>query len=235
MDFFNRAMEQAKQLQQITADATKKSNEQATPLIQQGVKGARAAKTIIEQAPNLTAAAQEQANAALQHTSTFIAIEQDRARGRDEAAQQHLNIFADQAQKGRRRDVSAVQSATQKRRRRKLRPPDPPIVPSGRAARRVSAAGCGDGDGHAHEAVEVAVEQFARARRAGAQRVLGEQHAQPPRRLVVELVRRPAASGPSRCACSRRTNSSPPVIPLARLRPVGPRIATVPFVMYSQA
>jgi hypothetical protein len=127
MDFFNRALEQAKQLQQIAADAAQKGYEQATPLIQQGVaKAQELQKTIVEQTPHLTAAAQEQANAALQHTSAFIASSKTVLEAGAAQAQTHLSVFADQAKKAADATVSAVQSATQKQ--NPPPPPDPPIV-----------------------------------------------------------------------------------------------------------
>ena len=127
MDFFNRAMEQAKQLQQIAADAAQKGYEQATPLIQQGVaKAQELQKTIVEQTPHLTAAAQEQANVALQHTSAFIASSKTVLDAGTQQAQQHLSIFADQAKKAADAAISAAQSATQKQ---PPPPPEPPKAP----------------------------------------------------------------------------------------------------------
>jgi hypothetical protein len=126
MDFFNRAMEQAKQLQQIAADAAQKGVQQATPLIQQGVaKAQELQKTIVDQTPHLTAAAQEQANAALQHTSAFIASSKTVLEAGTQQAQQHLSVFADQAKKAADAAISAAQSATQKQ------PPPPPEPPTG--------------------------------------------------------------------------------------------------------
>jgi hypothetical protein len=126
MDFFNKAMEQAKQLQQIAADATQKGIEQATPLIQQGVaKAQELQKTIVEQTPYLTAAAKEQADAALQHTSAFIASSKVVLDAGATQAQAHLSVFAVQAKKAADATISAVQSATQKQQQ----PPGPPTPP----------------------------------------------------------------------------------------------------------
>src|ERR1700738_2498081 len=100
MDFFNKAIEQAKQLQQIAYEAAQKGVEQATPLVQQGVAQAQQLqKTILEQTPHVTAAAQEQANAALQHAGTFIATGKTYLEAGTQQAQQHLSIFAEQAKK----------------------------------------------------------------------------------------------------------------------------------------
>jgi len=127
MDFFNKAMEQAKQLQQIAADATQKGIEQATPLIQQGVaKAQELQQTIVEQSPNWTAAAKEQADAALQHTGAFIASSKTVLDAGATQAQAHLSVFADQAKKAADATISAVQSATQKQQQ----PPGPPTPPT---------------------------------------------------------------------------------------------------------
>ena len=126
MDFFNKAMEQAKQLQQIAADATQKGIEQATPLIQQGVaKAQELQQTIVEQTPNWTATAREQADVALQHTSAFIASSKVVLDAGATQAQAHLSVFADQAKKAADATISAVQSATQKQQQ----PPGPPTPP----------------------------------------------------------------------------------------------------------
>ena len=120
MDFFNKAIEQAKQLQQIALDAAQKSYEQAQPLVRDGVaKAQELQKTIIDQTPNLTAAAQEQANAALQHAGAFIATGKTVLEAGTQQAQQHMALFAEQAKKAADATVSAVQTATQK-------PPEPP-------------------------------------------------------------------------------------------------------------
>ena len=122
--FFNRAMEQAKQLQQIAADAMQKGYEQATPLVQQGVaKAQELQKTLIEQTPHLTAAAQQQANAAMQHAGAFIATGKTVLEAGAAQAQQHLTIFADQAKKAADATFSAAQSATQ------TSPTPPPSTP----------------------------------------------------------------------------------------------------------
>jgi hypothetical protein len=119
MDFLNKALEQAKQLQQITAEAMKKGYEQAQPLVAQSVKQAQdLQRTLIEQAPNVTAAAQEQYNAALQHAGTFIATGKTVLEAGSNAAQQHLNTLGEQAQKAADATRAAVHQATA--------PKDPP-------------------------------------------------------------------------------------------------------------
>ena len=125
MDFFNRAIEQAKQLQQIAFEAAQKGIEQATPLVREGVaKAQELQKTIIEQTPDATAAAQEQANAALQHAGTFIATGKTFLEAGAQGAQQHLSTFADQAKKAADATISAVQTAAQQQ-----KPPEPPQAP----------------------------------------------------------------------------------------------------------
>jgi hypothetical protein len=110
VDFFNRAIEQAKQLQQIALDAAQKGYEQAQPLVQEGVARAQELqKTLVEQTPNLTAAAQEQANAALAHAGAFIATGKTVLEAGTQQAQQHLSIFAEQAKQAA---DSVMQTAT---------------------------------------------------------------------------------------------------------------------------
>jgi hypothetical protein len=125
MDFLNKALEQAKQLQQIATEAMQKGYEQAQPLVAQGVKQAQdLQKTLIEQAPNVTAAAQEQYNAALQHAGTFIATGKTVLEAGTNAAQQHLNTLGEQAQKAADATRAAVHEATAPK------PPDPPSAPT---------------------------------------------------------------------------------------------------------
>ncbi len=116
MDFFNRAMEQAKQLQQIATEAMQKSAEQAQPYVADAVaKAQELQKTLIEQTPQVTAAAQVQYNAALQHAGTMIQTGKTVLEAGTAQAQQHLSIFADQARKAADAAVSAVNSATQQK------------------------------------------------------------------------------------------------------------------------
>jgi hypothetical protein len=115
MDFFNRAMDQAKQLQQIAADAMQKTAEQAQPMVADAVtKAQELQKTLVDQAPAVTAAAQEQYNAALQHAGTFIATGKTVLEAGTLAAQQHLATFADQAKKAADATMAAVNAANQK-------------------------------------------------------------------------------------------------------------------------
>jgi hypothetical protein len=113
MDFFNKAIEQAKQLQQLAADALQKGVEQAHPIVRDAVAKAQdLQKTLIEQAPTVTAAAQEQYNAALQHAGTFIATGKTVLEAGASQAQQSMSMFADQAAKAADAARSAVHAAT---------------------------------------------------------------------------------------------------------------------------
>jgi ABC-type transporter Mla subunit MlaD len=122
MDFLNRAIEQAKQLQQIAAEALAKGQEQAKPLVGDAVaKAQELQRTIVEQAPHATAAAQEQLNAAMAHAGEFIAAGKTVLEQGTAQAQPHLQNLADQAKKVADSAVSAVQNAVQK--------PPPPSTP----------------------------------------------------------------------------------------------------------
>ena len=113
MDFFNKAIEQAKQLQQLASDALQKGVDSAHPLVKDAVAKAQdLQKTLIEQAPNVTAATQEQYNAALHHAGTFIATGKTVLEAGASQAQQSLSIFAEQAAKAADAARSAVHSAT---------------------------------------------------------------------------------------------------------------------------
>ena len=114
MDFFNKAIEQAKQLQAIALEAAQKSYEQAQPLVREGVaKAQELQKSLIEQTPNLTAAAQAQANAALQHAGAFIATGKTVLEAGAAQAQVHMATFAEHAKNAADATINIVQSATQ--------------------------------------------------------------------------------------------------------------------------
>jgi uncharacterized protein CbrC (UPF0167 family) len=120
MDFFTKAMDQAKQIQQIAGDAMQKTVEQAQPLVKDAVNRAQdLQKTLIEQTPAVTAAAQEQYNAAVQHAGTMIATGKTVLEAGTAAAQQHLATFADQAKKAADATIAAYNAS-------KTKPPDPP-------------------------------------------------------------------------------------------------------------
>ena len=111
MDYWNRAIDQAKQLQQLAAEAMQKSAEQAQPLVADAVQRAQDLhKTLVEQAPHVQAAAQEQYNAALEHAGTFIATGKTVLEAGTNAAQAHMATFADQAKKAADAAFNAVSS-----------------------------------------------------------------------------------------------------------------------------
>ncbi|GAC1579885.1 MAG: hypothetical protein NVS3B7_14140 [Candidatus Elarobacter sp.] len=126
MSFFEKAIEQAKQLQQIAADAMQKGVEQAQPLVKDAVAKAQdLQKTLVEQAPNVTAAAQEQYNAALQHAGTFIASGKTVLEAGTNQAQQTMSTLVEQAAKAADATRAVVHSATA---------PKTPGVPDDQAA-----------------------------------------------------------------------------------------------------
>ena len=72
-DFVNRALENAKLLQQTVADAVAKGSEQAKPLVADAVARAQdLQKTLIEQAPQYGEAAQAQLRTAQEHLRQAI-------------------------------------------------------------------------------------------------------------------------------------------------------------------
>jgi ABC-type transporter Mla subunit MlaD len=116
MDFLNKAIEQAKQLQQIAADALQQGQEQAKPLIADAVAKAHdLQKTIAEQAPQAGASVQQQLNSAMSHAGDFIATGKTVLEKSAEQAQPHLQNLAEQAKKAADSVVEAVSSATQRK------------------------------------------------------------------------------------------------------------------------
>jgi hypothetical protein len=121
MEFFDRAKEQAKQLQQTATAAAQKTIEQAQPLVREAVAKAQdLQKTLVDQAPHVTAAAQVQYNAAIEHAGKFIATGKSVLESSTVVA---LTTFAEQARKAAdaaEAAVSASQAAKQ------TPPPEPP-------------------------------------------------------------------------------------------------------------
>ena len=124
MDFFNKAMEQAKQLQQIAADAAQKGYEQATPLVREGVaKAQELQKTIVEQTPQPD---RRRAGAGQRGPAARRRLHRDQqelleAGARGAAAPEHLRRSGEE---GGRRDASARRSRRHRSRpnpRRRLR------------------------------------------------------------------------------------------------------------------
>ncbi|HTJ26284.1 MAG TPA: hypothetical protein VMA36_08965 [Candidatus Limnocylindria bacterium] len=116
MDFLSKAIDQAKQLQQIAADALAKGQEQAKPLIADAVAKAHdLQKTLAEQAPEAGAAVQQQLNTAMSHAGDFIATGKTVLEQGVAQAQPHLQNLADTAKKAADSVVEAVSSATQRK------------------------------------------------------------------------------------------------------------------------
>jgi ABC-type transporter Mla subunit MlaD len=116
MDILNKAIDQAKQLQQIAADALAKGQEQAKPLIADAVaKAQELQQTIAEQAPHAGAAVQQQLNTAMGHAGEFIAAGKSVLEQGATQAQPHLQNLAETAKKAADSVVEAVSSATQRK------------------------------------------------------------------------------------------------------------------------
>jgi ABC-type transporter Mla subunit MlaD len=116
MDLLNKAIDQAKQLQQIAADALAKGQEQAKPLLADAVAKAHdLQKTIAEHGPEAGAAVQQQLNAAMSHAGEFIATGKSVLEEGAAQAQPHLQNLAETAKKAADSVVEAVSSATQRR------------------------------------------------------------------------------------------------------------------------
>lgn len=91
MDLLTRAIEQAKQLQQLATDAVQAGAEQAKPLVADAVAKAQdLQKTLKTQAPQTAAAAHE-------HLDSFIATGKTVMEAGAAQAQPHLQRLADQA------------------------------------------------------------------------------------------------------------------------------------------
>jgi hypothetical protein len=123
LDFMNKALETAKQLQQTVADAVTKGSEQAQPLIADAVTRAQALqKSLVEQAPGFGEAAQKQLDAAHSHLNTFIAAGTEALGKGSEASQAGLAALAENARQAIHITAKAVSEATA---------PKPPAPPTG--------------------------------------------------------------------------------------------------------
>ena len=122
-DFVNQALENARLLQQSVADAVAKSTEQAKPLVADAVARAQVLqKTILEQAPGYTEAAQAQFAAAQGHLTTFITTGMDVLAKGAQDAQASLTPLAENARQAVHLAAKAVTEATA---------PKPPPAPPG--------------------------------------------------------------------------------------------------------
>ena len=113
MDFVSKALESAKALQQTVADAVGKTKEQAQPLITDAVARAQDLhKSILEQAPGASAAAQQQLQTAQVHLTDFIATGKDVLGKGLEATQAGLAPLAEKSRAAVHAAAAAVTEAT---------------------------------------------------------------------------------------------------------------------------
>lgn len=112
-DFVNKALDQAKQLQQTVAEAVDKTAQQAQPLIADAVTRAQdLQKSIAEQAPQVSSAAQAQLQAASGHLGNFITIGKEAMTKGAASAADALAPLAENARAVVHSAASAVSEAT---------------------------------------------------------------------------------------------------------------------------
>ena len=120
-DFVNKALENARLMQQTVADAVTKGAEQAKPLVADAVARAQdLQKTIVEQAPQYSEAAQAHFQTAQGHLTTFISTAQDVLAKSAAGAQATLTPLAENARQAVHLAAKAVTEATAPK------PPAPP-------------------------------------------------------------------------------------------------------------
>jgi ElaB/YqjD/DUF883 family membrane-anchored ribosome-binding protein len=120
-DFVNKALESARSLQQSVADAATKGAEQAKPLVADAMSKAQDLhKTIVEQAPQYSEAAQAHLQTAKGHLSTFITTAQDVLSKSAAGAQAGLTPLAENCRQAVHQAAKAVTEATAPK------PPAPP-------------------------------------------------------------------------------------------------------------
>jgi len=122
-DLLNKALENARLMQQSVTEAVSKGTEQAKPLVADAV--ARAAdlqKTLLEQAPQYSDLAQSQFQAAQGHLTTFITTGREVLAKSVEGAQANLGPLAENARQAIHLAAKAVTEATA---------PKPPVPPAG--------------------------------------------------------------------------------------------------------
>lgn len=120
-DFVNKALESAKAMQQTVAEAVTKGTENAKPLIADAVNRAQdLQKTLVEQAPQVSAAAQAQLQVAQGHLNTFITTGNDVLSKGAEGAQTILTPLAENARQALHQAAKALTEATAPK------PPAPP-------------------------------------------------------------------------------------------------------------
>jgi hypothetical protein len=122
-DFIAQALENARVLQQSVADAIAKSTEQAKPMVADAVARAQVLhKSILEQAPGYSEAAQAQFETAQGHLTTFITTGMDVLAKGAQGAQASLTPLAENARQAIHLAAKAVTEATA---------PKPPAPPAG--------------------------------------------------------------------------------------------------------
>jgi hypothetical protein len=120
-DFVNKALENARLMQQTVADAVTKGAEQAKPLVADAVARAQdLQKTIVDQAPQYSEAAQAHLQTAQGHLTTFISTAQDVLQKGAAGAQASLTPLAENARQAVHLAAKAVTEATAPK------PPAPP-------------------------------------------------------------------------------------------------------------
>lgn len=112
MDFLNLAIEQSKKIQQQVADALAQGTEAAKPLVADAVSKAQdLQKTLLEQAPGVTAATQQQLNTAMQHAGDFIAAGKSVLEAGVSGAAGRIQELQEQAKKTSDATVNAAETA----------------------------------------------------------------------------------------------------------------------------
>src|SRR5271165_1106972 len=111
-DFVNKALESAKAMQQTVAEAVAKGTENAKPLIADAVNRAQdLQKTLVDQAPQVSAAAQAQLQVAQGHLNTFINTGNDVLSKGAEGAQTILTPLAENARQALHQAAKALTEA----------------------------------------------------------------------------------------------------------------------------
>lgn len=121
-DFVNKALENARLLQQTVAEAATKGAEQAKPMVADAMARAQDLhKTLVEQAPQYGEAAQAHLQTAKGYLTTFISTAQDVIVKSAAGAQATLTPLAENARQAVHQAAKAVTEATAPK-----PPPEPP-------------------------------------------------------------------------------------------------------------
>lgn len=121
-DFVNKALENARLLQQTVAEAATKGAEQAKPMVADAMARAQdLQKTLVEQAPQYGEAAQAHLQSAKGYLTTFISTAQDVIAKSAAGAQATLTPLAENARQAVHQAAKAVSEATAPK-----PPPEPP-------------------------------------------------------------------------------------------------------------